>query len=282
VSDSAETTSPQSADAELKARHRAMWASGDYPSMVETFLTPLGPRLVEACGIESGVRVLDVAAGTGNAAIPAAARGAAVTASDLTPELLEAGRARAEAEGVQLKWAEADAEALPFEDAGFDVVISAIGAMFAPHHQATADELVRVCRPGGRIGLLSWTPEGMIGALFRTIGPFAPTPPPGAQPPPLWGSEEHLRELFGERVEFDKLERDVLEVNAFERPSDYAEHFKQRYGPTIAARANTRREGREAEFEEALDSFYEEWNRGSADDARFEMEYLLAVGRKQS
>ena len=283
MSDSAETTNaPQSSDAELKARHRAMWASGDYPSMVETFLTPLGPRLVEACGIEPGMRVLDVAAGTGNAEIPAAARGGSVTASDLTPELLEAGRARAEAEGVQLDWAEADAEALPFEDAGFDVVISAIGAMFAPHHQATADELVRVCRPGGTIGLLSWTPEGMIGALFRTIGPFAPTPPPGAQPPPLWGSEEHLRELFGERVEFDKLERDVLDVTAFKRPGDYAEHFKQRYGPTIAAQANARREGREAEFEEALDSFYEEWNRGSADDARFEMEYLLAVGRKQS
>ena len=282
MSDSAETTSAQSANAELKARHRAMWASGDYPSMVETFLMPLGPRLVEACGIDAGTRVLDVAAGTGNAAIPAAARGAAVTASDLTPELLEAGRARADAEGVELEWAEADAEALPFEDAGFDVVISAIGAMFAPHHQATADELVRVCRPGGTIGLLSWTPEGMIGALFRTIGPFAPTPPPGAQPPPLWGSEEHLTVLFGKRVEFDKLERDVLDVTAFERPSDYAEHFKQRYGPTIAARANARREGREAEFEEALDSFYEEWNRGSADDARFEMEYLLAVGRKQS
>jgi SAM-dependent methyltransferase len=283
VNDRAKTTNAsQSSDAELKARHRAMWASGDYPSMVETFLTPLGPRLVEACGIEPGTRVLDVAAGTGNAAIPAAARGASVTASDLTPELLEAGRARAEAEGVRLEWAEADAEALPFEDAGFDVVISAIGAMFAPHHQATADELVRVCRPGGTIGLLSWTPEGMIGALFRTIGPFAPTPPPGAQPPPLWGSEDHLRELFGDRVELDKLERDVLDVTAFERPSDYAEHFKQRYGPTIAAQANARREGREAEFEEALDSFYEEWNRGSADDARFEMEYLLAVGRKRS
>jgi SAM-dependent methyltransferase len=270
------------ANAELKARHRAMWASGDYPSMVETFLTPLGPRLVEACGIGPDMRVLDVAAGTGNAAIPAAATGATVTASDLTPELLEAGRARAEAEGIELEWVEADAEALPFADGSYDVVISAIGAMFAPHHRATADELVRVCRPGGTIGLLSWTPEGMIGALFRTIGPFAPAPPPGAQPPPLWGGEEHLRELFGDRVELGTLERDVLEVTAFERPTDYAEHFKQRYGPTIAAGANARREGREQEFEEALDSFYEEWNRGSADDARFEMEYLLAVGRKNS
>ena len=269
------------ANNELKARHRAMWASGDYPSMVETFLLPLGPRLVEACEIGPGMRVLDVAAGTGNAAIPAAASGATVIASDLTPELFDAGRARATAEGVELEWAEADAEDLPFEDASFDAVISSIGVMFAPHHEAAAAELLRVCRPGGTIGLLSWTPEGMIGGLFRTIGPFAPAPPPGAQPPPLWGGEEHLRELFGDRVEFDRLERDVLEVTAFDRPIDYAEHFKQRYGPTIAAQANARRNEREEEFEQALDGYFEQQNLGSADDARFEMEYLLAVGRKR-
>src|SRR5262245_61721932 len=126
---------------DLKARHRAMWASGNYPSMVETFLTPLGPRLVDAAGIQPGMRVLDVGAGTGNASIPAALRGADVVASDLTPELLEAGRARAAAAGVELEWVEADAEALPFEDASFDVVISAIGVMFAPFHQVAADEL---------------------------------------------------------------------------------------------------------------------------------------------
>src|SRR5215210_4584845 len=164
-------------DTGLKARHRAMWASGNYPSMVETFLLPLGPRLVEACGIGPGKKVLDVAAGTGNASIVAAQTGADVTASDLTPELLEAGRARAETEGVTLEWAEADAENLPFDDESYDVVMSSIGAMFAPRHQEVADELVRVCKPGGTIALLSWTPEGMIGALFRTMGPFAPPPP---------------------------------------------------------------------------------------------------------
>ena len=258
-----------------------MWASGDYPSMVETFLLPLGPRLVDACGIGEGMRVLDVAAGTGNASIPAAQRGATVVASDLTPELLEAGRQRAEADGVELEWAEADAENLPFEDESFDVVMSSIGAMFAPHHQDVADELVRVCRPGGTIALLSWTPEGMLGALFRTIGPFAPPPPPGAQPPPLWGSEEHLRELFGERVDFGTLGRDVLEITAFERPHDYAEHFKSLYGPAIAARANAARDGREAEFDEALDRLSDEWNRGTPDGARFEMEYLLAIGTRE-
>ena len=267
-------------DAELKARHRAMWASGDYPSMVETFLLPLGPRLVEAAGIGPGMRVLDVAAGTGNASIPAAKTGAEVTASDLTPELLEAGRGRAAAEGVTLEWAEADAEHLPFEDESFDVVMSSIGAMFAPRHQDVADELVRVCRPGGTIGLLSWTPEGMIGALFRTMGPFAPPPPPGASPPPLWGSEDHVRELFGNRVDFRTMEREMLEITAFEKPRDYGEHFKEKYGPTIAAQANARKNGQEAEFNEAVDRFCDEWNLGSADKARFEQEYLVTVGTR--
>jgi SAM-dependent methyltransferase len=269
-------------DTELKARHRAMWASGDYPGMVETFLLPLGPRLVEACGIGPGMRVLDVASGTGNAAIPAAKAGADVVASDLTPELFEAGRARAAAEGVELEWVEADAENLPFEDESFDVVMSSIGAMFAPHHQDVADGLVRVCKRGGTIGLLSWTPEGMIGALFRTMGPFAPPPPPGAQPPPLWGSEEHLRGLFGERVDWRTLDRAGLEITAFPEPGGYAGHFKDKYGPTIATQANARRNGQEEEFEQALAGFEAEWNlAGEGEPARYEHEYLLAVGTRR-
>jgi SAM-dependent methyltransferase len=272
--------SSSSADSELKARHRAMWASGDYPGMVETFLLPLGPRLVEACGAGPGMTVLDVAAGTGNASIPAAKTGAKVTASDLTPELFEAGRRRADAEGVELDWIEADAENLPFEDESFDVVMSSIGAMFAPHHQDVADEMVRVCRPGGTIGMLNWTPEGMIGALFKTMGPFAPPPPPGAQPPPLWGGEDHVRELFGDRVDFRTLERDLLEITAFEHPRDYGEHFKAKYGPTIAARNNASRDGRERELDDALDRFCDEWNLGTEDRARFEQEYLVVVGTR--
>jgi SAM-dependent methyltransferase len=267
-------------DSELKARHRAMWASGDYKDMVETFLLPLGLRLVEACGIGPGQAVLDVAAGTGNASIPATQAGAKVTASDLTPELLQAGRARAESQGLTLDWVQADAEHLPFEDESFDVVMSSIGAMFAPHHQQVADELVRVCRHGGKVGLLSWTPEGQVGALFRTMGPFAPPPPPGAQPPPLWGSEQHLKNLFGDRVDFGTLERDVLEITAFEHPRDFGEHFKARYGPTIAARANAAKTGREAELDAALDELCDEWNRGTAEQAHFEMEYLLSVGTR--
>ena len=270
----------QTADSELKARHRTMWASGDYPQMVETFLLPLGPRLVEACRIEPGARVLDVAAGTGNASIPAAQRGATVTASDLTPELLDAGSARPEAQGLDLTWVPADAEALPFDDASYDVVMSSIGVMFAPHHQAAADELVRVCRPGGTIGLLSWTPEGMLGALFAMMKPFAPPPPEGASPPPLWGSEEHLRGLFGGRVELHTLDRQALEITAFPRACDYGEHFKAFYGPTIAVRANAAKQGREAEFDAALDDFCDTWNRGTPDAARFEKEYLVAVGTR--
>lgn len=267
-------------DSELKARHRAMWASGDYPDMVETFLLPLGPQLVEACDIGPDNLVLDVAAGTGNASIPAARTGAQVTASDLTPELLEAGRSRAEGEGLTLDWVEADAERLPFEAESFDVVMSCIGAMFAPHHQEVADELVRVCRPGGKVGLLSWTPEGQIGALFKTMGPFAPAPPPGAQPPPLWGSEEHLAEIFGDRVEFGSMQRDVLEIRAFTHARDFAEHFKTRYGPTIAVLANAAQAGRAAELDAALDEFCDKWNRGTDEQARFEMEYLLVVGTR--
>jgi len=263
---------------DLKVRHRAMWASGDYPTMVDTFLLPLGPRLVDACGIGPGDRVLDVAAGTGNAAIPAARRGAHVVASDLTPELLDAGRRGAD--GLDMEWVTADAEQLPFESGSFDVVMSSIGVMFAPHHERAADEIVRVCRPGGTIGLLSWTPDGMLGALFRTMKPFAAPPPPGAQSPPLWGSEEHLAGLFGDRVMFGTLDRDVLEITAFERARDYGEHFKACYGPTIAARANAARNGRDGEFDAALDAFCDEWNHGTAERARFEKQYLLAVGTR--
>jgi SAM-dependent methyltransferase len=270
----------QTADSDLKARHRSMWASGDYPHMVDTFLLPLGPRLVDACPIADGTRVLDVAAGTGNASIPAARRGAVVTASDLTPELLEAGSNRPEAAGLDLTWVPADAEHLPFDDGSFDVVMSSIGVMFAPHHQAAADELVRTCRPGGTIGLLSWTPEGMLGALFATMKPFAPAPPPGALPPPLWGSEEHLRGLFGGRVEFHTLKRDTLEITAFTEARDYGEHFKAHYGPTIAVRANADRNGQAAEFDAALDQFCDTWDRGTPGAARFEKEYLLAVGTR--
>jgi SAM-dependent methyltransferase len=265
-------------DTVLKARHRTMWASGDYPSMVEAFLLPLGPRLVEACGISAEQAVLDVAAGTGNASLPAARKGGKVTATDLTPELLLAGSRRADAAGIDLEWRTADAEQLPFEDGSFDVVMSSIGVMFAPNHVRAASEMARVCRPGGTIGLLSWTPEGMLGALFRTMGPFNPPPPAGAKPPVLWGSDVYVRDLFGDAVEWRSFERDVLEITAFEQPRDYGEFFKARYGPAIAVRANAEREDRGGEFDAALDALCDEW---ALDGSRFEMEYLLAIGTRR-
>jgi SAM-dependent methyltransferase len=222
------------ADLALKARHRAVWASGDYPAVAAEVVAPLGPILVEACRVGPGDTVLDVAAGTGNAAIAAALAGAAVVASDLTPELFDAGRTRAADLGAKVTWREADAEALPFDDDAFDVVLSSIGVMFAPHHQAAADELVRVCRPGGRIGLLNWTPEGFIGRLFQTMRPYSPPPPPGAQPGPLWGDESHVRALLGDRVTDVQAQLGTLRVDRFPQPDGFRAYFTRNYGPTIA------------------------------------------------
>jgi SAM-dependent methyltransferase len=222
------------ADRALKAKHRAMWALGDYPALAAEVVAGLGPALVDAVGVAPGERVLDVAAGSGNAAVPAALAGATVVASDLTPALLDAGRRSAEARGVSIDWQEADAEALPYEDAAFDVAMSCVGIMFAPHHATAAAELVRVVRPGGRIGLLSWTPTGFIGRMFATMKPYAPPPPPGAQPPPLWGDEQHVRELLGDAVTDVRVEKRRLVVDAFATPEAFRDYFVSHYGPTIA------------------------------------------------
>ncbi|MQA27784.1 MAG: methyltransferase domain-containing protein, partial [Micromonosporaceae bacterium] len=222
------------ADRALKAKHRAMWALGDYPTLASDLIPTLGPILVDACGVRSGDRVLDVAAGSGNAAIPAALAGADVVASDLTPELFETGRRQAQEAGAELEWRQADAEALPFADGEFGTVLSCVGVMFAPHHQASADELVRVCRPGGTIGLLSWTPEGFIGQMFATMKPYAPPPPPGAQPPPLWGDPDHVRSLLGDGVTTVVARRQTVRIDHFGTPEAFRDYFKARYGPTIA------------------------------------------------
>lgn len=224
-------------DRELEARHRALWALGDYAAIAANIVRPLGPVLVEASGIGPGDRVLDVAAGTGNAAIAAAATGAQVTASDLCPELVEQGRRLGTEAGVVIDWNEANAEALPYPDESFDVVLSCIGVMFAPHHQQAADELLRVTRPGGRIGLIAWTPDGFIGQLFATMKPYVPPPPPGVSAPPRWGDEDHVRTLLGDRVGELSCERRQLEVNAYAYGDGAAfrDHFKADYGPTISA-----------------------------------------------
>jgi ubiquinone/menaquinone biosynthesis C-methylase UbiE len=265
---------------ERKAVERAMWALGDYHAFAKQTVWELGPVLVEACGIGPGQRVLDVAAGTGNVAIPAAEAGAHVVASDLTPENFEAGRREARDRGVELDWVEADAEALPFADGDFDVVTSSFGAMFAPDHRRVAGELLRVCRPGGTIGLISFTPEGLGGRFFETVGRYAPPPSPDALPPTLWGSEEHVRELFGDRV--DRLEatrREYVEQAA--SPAAYVEFFRQTFGPLVALRASLEPE-RVAALDRDLDEFAVRENRGSPEGpASYPYEVLLVVARRR-
>jgi SAM-dependent methyltransferase len=270
--------SAATADRELQAKHRALWALGDYSAIADEVVAPLGPVLVAAAGIGPGDRVLDVGAGTGNASFPAAATGATVIASDLCPELLEHGRRLAADRGVAIEWREANAEALPFGDNEFDAVLSCIGVMFAPHHQASADELVRVCKPGGRIGLISWTPEGYIGQLFATMKPYAPAPPPGVSPPPMWGSEEHVRGLLGERVTDVVTERHALTVDRFADGAGFRDYFKANYGPTISAYKAI---GDDAERTASLDTdiarLGDDWLRGGP---TMEWEYLVLTARE--
>jgi ubiquinone/menaquinone biosynthesis C-methylase UbiE len=270
------------ADRALKQKHRAMWASGDYPALASELLPELGAILVEACGINSRQRVLDVAAGAGNAAIPAAMMGAKVVASDLTPELFDAGRHQAADRGVELEWKEGDAEALPFGDGEFDTVISCLGVMFAPHHQAAADQLLRVCKPGGTIGLLSWTPDGFIGRMFAAMKPFAPPPPPGAQPPPLWGSEDHVRELLGGRVTDVQARKQSLAVRSFHQPEDFVRYFKSHYGPTISVYKFIAEDGEKVkELDTALTGLAESFGDAHGDSPfQMEWEYLLFTARK--
>ncbi|MCX4524190.1 MULTISPECIES: class I SAM-dependent methyltransferase [unclassified Streptomyces] len=272
-----ETADAREADRALKAKHRTMWALGDYPAVATQVVAALGPALVEACGVKPGDRVLDVAAGSGNAAIPAALAGGDVIASDLTPELLDVGRREAAERGVELRWQEADAEALPFEDGTFDTVMSSVGVMFAPHHQATADELLRVCRPGGTIGLANWTPEGFIGQMFATMKPYAPPPPPGAQPPPLWGREEHVRTLLGDRVTGVEARRRTVRVNTFATPEEFRAFFKAAYGPTIAVYRNI---ADDPEKTAALDRALDDLTAGALRDGAMEWEYLLFTARR--
>jgi SAM-dependent methyltransferase len=262
-------------DQALKARHRAMWALGNYHAVATEIIADLGPTLVAACGIGPGQHVLDVAAGSGNVAIPAAAAGAHVIATDLTPELLDQGAADADGLGVSLAWEVADAEDLPFDDDMFDVVTSCVGVMFAPHHQEAADELIRVTRPGGRIGLISWTPGGFIGQLFATMKPFAAPPPAGVQPPPLWGDLGHLRDLFGERITDVLVTRQSLRVDRLRAPDAFREYFKTNYGPTIAAyRGIADRPDRVAELDQALLDLAE---RNRLHDGSLAWEYLMVV-----
>jgi ubiquinone/menaquinone biosynthesis C-methylase UbiE len=246
-----------------------VWALGDYPRFAREMIWNFGPTLVEACGIGPGQRVLDVAAGTGNVAIRAAEAGADVVACDLEPAQLEAGRA----EAPTIEWVEADAAALPFGDGEFDVVTSSAGVIFAPDHAAAADELVRVCRPGGTIGLITFTPEGMAGEFFELLGRYLP---PVEQPPILWGVEEHVRDLLGDRVAL-RMRRDTYVERVSGGPEAFVAYYKATFGPVVATYASLDAGGR-AELDRAFLDFARRWNAGNG-DAALPVEYLLIVGQ---
>jgi SAM-dependent methyltransferase len=255
-----------------------MWALGDYPAVATELIPSLGSRLTEACHVGPGQRVLDIAAGSGNVAIPAARTGADVVASDLTPELLEAGRRAAEAQGLDLAWDVGDAEQLPYEDASFDTALSCVGIMFAPHHQTAADELVRVVRPGGTIGLINWTPEGFIGQMFATMKPYAPAPPPGVQPPPRWGDDAYVRSLLADGVSDVDVRREQVSVDRLATPEEFRDFFKAAYGPTVAVyRSIADDPARVAELDAALVELAATNDLGGG---RMEWEYLLFTARR--
>jgi ubiquinone/menaquinone biosynthesis C-methylase UbiE len=268
---------------QTKAAIRSDWALGDYHRFAKATVWELGEVLVRACRIAPGQRVLDVAAGTGNTAIRAAEVGARVVASDLTPENFGAGRREAAAHGVELEWVEADAQALPFADGEFDVVTSSFGAVFAPDHRAVADELLRVCRPGGTIGMLNFTPEGLISDFFGALAPHMPSPPPEALSPALWGGEEHVRELFGDRLASLGLTR-AHYVERADTPRDYRELFKQSFGPVVGLYESLAADPqRTSALDEAFLAFATRANSGPPDGpAEYRYEYLLVVARPAS
>jgi ubiquinone/menaquinone biosynthesis C-methylase UbiE len=267
---------------DAKSVARAMWALGDYDRFARQTVWELGPALVAACGISAGQRVLDVAAGTGNVAIRAAEAGAHVVASDLTPENLEAGRRAARESGVELDWVEADAEALPFGASEFDVVTSCFGAMFAPDHQQVANELVRVCKPGGTIGMINFVPTGVAGAFFEIVGRYSPPPPPESLPPVLWGVEEHVHELFGDRVSSLDLARKTYVERSPGSACDYADFFAETFGPLIAIRGLLADDpDRVAALDREFYEFAERSNTGSEDAAEYVYDYLLVVARRR-
>jgi SAM-dependent methyltransferase len=243
-----------------------MWESGDYPAVADKIATA-GEMVVERAGIEPGMDVLDVACGSGNATIPAARLGTRVTGLDFAPGLLAVARERAADAMVEVDWIEGDAQALPFEDESFDRVISTFGHMFAPDHERTAAEMLRVCRRGGRIAIACWTPEGKVGGMFKTLAAIGPPPPEGFQSPLLWGTEEHVSELLGD-ADFSRHEVEWVDSSI----ESYADFMENSFGPLITARE---------QLGDKVHDTYLDWLRGAneADDGtmRFRGEYLVSV-----
>jgi SAM-dependent methyltransferase len=265
--------------ADLKRAHRAAWAAGDYAAVAELIDDAPPEDLFARVEATPGQEVLDVASGTGNLALRAAAAGAQVIALDLTPELFQTARRRAEDHGVVVDWVEGDAAHLPFEDDRFDRVLSAFGVQFAPRHELVAQELARVCRPGGRIGLVNWTPTGQVGELFTIMGRYLPPPPDFASPPPLWGDEGHVRGLFdgtGVALDFARGHNPWR----FGSAQRYVAFMETNYGPTVKARERLTAEGTWHECRSEILAMAERRNEATYGTLLMHAEYLVAVGSK--
>jgi steroid delta-isomerase-like uncharacterized protein len=258
--------------ARMKQGARATWAAGDFAEIARRELWEVGERIVRRVGVRPGEDVLDVACGTGNAAIRAAAAGGRVVGVDLTPELFDGGRRMAAEAGVEVAWVEGDAEALPVADGSFDVVLSTFGCMFAPRHEVAARELARALRPDGRLGFCSWTPEGVMGRFFATMGAYLPPAPAFASPPPLWGSEPHVRRLFaGTGIELEFARESLEPRRDFGSTDDAIAFFTTRFGPLMMARRVTESAG-------TWPALYEDLVRHFEQDEP--AEYLVVLGRK--
>ena len=241
---------------------RATWSSGDWDTCAK-LIEPVGGVVIDRVGVAPGLRLLDVGTGNGsNVAIPAAQLGAEVVGLDVTPELLEHAVQRAGEAGVDVDWVEGDAQQLPFDDASFDRVTSTFGAMFAPDHQRTAGELVRVCRPGGQIAMTTWVDAGFVGELFTLTGSFMPAPPPGAQPPPLWGVTAHIDEVFRAVGAEPSIEAAAVDFN-FESVDDAVGQYAENFGPFVSAREVLEPQGRWDEFIDAFRGLVKRFNRAT-------------------
>jgi SAM-dependent methyltransferase len=270
-------TQPQADLAAVKTRQQATWASGDY-AIIGTTLAITGELLCEAVDVRPGQRVLDVAAGNGNATLAAARRWADVTSTDYVAALLDRGRAKAAAERLPVTFQEADAEQLPFADGSFDVVLSVFGVMFTANQELAAAELLRACRSGGKIGLANWTPDGFIGHLFRTIGKHVP-PPAGVKPPALWGTEQRLRELFGSGISDLTLNRRMF-MFRYRSAEHFIEIFSTYYGPMLKAFAALDPVG-QADLHRDLTDLLQRFNQGGAETLVVPAEYLEVVATRR-
>jgi ubiquinone/menaquinone biosynthesis C-methylase UbiE len=260
---------------EFKTRQRATWEGGDY-SACTPYIAEVGELVVTRAGITQGMRVLDVACGTGNAALPAARAGARVTGLDLAAKLLEAGRAKAKAEGLEIEWREGDAEHVPFEDGTFDRVLSTFGHMFAPRHERTAQEMARVCRRGGAIVTATWTPEGVFGDLSKATAPYMPPLSDFASPPALWGREDHVRELCSDFATNFEFERCVNRIE-WESVESFADFFMAHFPPMVTAQAILG--DRFSEMRARIVDVWKRRNEAADDRLLLPQEYLLSIVR---